>query len=517
MNLLKINNFFSLEKLTIQAFLRIIFIIIIFIFNFISENQSVEDIIIKLSFVFVSIFLSFLMFFLVKFYKRKMFLLYLQVFIDLILTTGIIFLIKQNNFLITFLYLLSITNAAIILFRTGAFIASLSSTLLTSTVYYIMISIGVYSKDYYWLTENTVYNLIIYFSYATIISVFTENLAKKDELIFQKEIELNIEKKIKNTIIDKMYSGIMVVDSSNNVLFVNFNGLKILGVSDYGKIDFNEFLPDLKNLKKSVKTKINYKDKILGLTITCFEEESFLKGKIIIFKDITEEVKLREIVKNQEKLAYLGKISAIIAHEIRNPLASISASLQIIPRFINKNPEKVTKLTQIGLKEIERLTNLLNEFLDYARHDRIKKKEIELIEILEEIKYLYDSKNDYKVLLKFNDLNEIRVNGDEDKLKQVFLNLIKNAFEAIDKKEKIVIVECMESEKEYIVTIKDDGKGISEENLKNIFDPFFTTKKNGTGLGLALVDKFISLHEGRIDIESKEGEGSKFIVYLPKI
>ena len=142
MNLNRINNFLSLEKLTIQTFLRIIFIIIIFIFDFIStEPKDTKVIIIKISFILFTIGFSILFVLLIRFYEKKFFLLYLQIFIDLILTTGIIFLIQKTNFLITFLYLLSITNASIILFRTGAFIAAISSTILTVIVYYLMMKL----------------------------------------------------------------------------------------------------------------------------------------------------------------------------------------------------------------------------------------------------------------------------------------------------------------------------------------------------------------------------------------
>ncbi len=519
MNLNRINNFLSLEKLTIQTFLRIIFIIIIFIFDFIStEPKDTKVIIIKISFILFTIGFSILFVLLIRFYEKKFFLLYLQIFIDLILTTGIIFLIQKTNFLITFLYLLSITNASIILFRTGAFIAAISSTILTIIVYYLMMKLGILNVDYNFLLKNSVYNLITYFSYATIISMLTETLAKKDELIYQREIELNIEKQIKNTIIDKMYSGIIVVDRDENIIFINLKGLEILGLSSYRDLKIRALFENLPDFEMNQKKEINYNDRILGITITDLtDEKSDIKGNLIIFKDITEELKLKETIKSQEKLVYLGKISASIAHEIRNPLASISASLQIIPRFIDKNPEKIEKLTNIGLKEINRLNSLITEFLDYARLDHLTVEKLDLHLILDEISELYEFKSGENLVFKFNDLEEVWINGDKDKLKQIFINLIKNGFEAIEEDNKEIIIETLESQDEYIIIIKDNGVGIEEDVLKNIFEPFFTTKKTGTGLGLSLVKKFISLHNGRININSKSGEGSEFIISLPKI
>lgn len=519
MNLRKINNFLSLEKLTIQTFLRIIFIIIIFIFDFIStQPKDITIIITKISFILVTIIISILLVLLIRFYERKIFLLYLQVSIDLILTTGIIFLIQKTNFLITFLFLLSITNASIILFRTGAFIAAISSTILTIIVYYLMMSLNMLSTDYSFLLKNSVYNIIIYFSYATIISILTEALARKDDLIYQREIELNIEKQIKNTIIDKMYSGIIVMDRNDNILFINLKGLEILDISTYRNLKIKDLFTGVINFEINQKKEINYKNRILGITITdLIDEENDIKGSMIIFKDITEELNLKKIIKNQEKLVYLGKISASIAHEIRNPLASISASLQIIPRFINKDPLKIEKLTNIGLKEINRLNLLITEFLDYARIDKLDIEILDLRLVLNEIYELYEFKNGEDLIIKFNDLEEILINGDKNKLKQVFINLIKNGFEAIENENKQVIIELLESQSEYIIIIKDNGIGIEKEIIKNIFEPFFTTKKTGTGLGLGLVDKFISLHHGRININSKLGEGSEFIINLPKM
>ncbi len=519
MNLRQINNFFSLEKLTIQTFLRIIFIIIIFIFDFISTETKDNNLIaIKISFILFTITVSILFVLLIRYHERKIFLLYLQVFIDLILTTGIIFLIQKTNFLITFLYLLSITNASIVLFRAGAFIAAISSTILTVTVYYIMMSLEILTIDYSFLLKNSIYNIITYFSYATIISILTESLAKKDELIYRREIELNIEKQIKNTVIDKMYSGIIVLDRDYNVIFINVKGLEVLNISEYKDLKINDLFSDLINFEINQKREINYKDRILGITITdLIDEESDIKGVLIIFKDITEELKLKEIIRNQEKLVYLGKISASIAHEIRNPLASISASLQIIPRFIDKNPDKIKKLTNIGLKEINRLDLLIADFLDYAKIDKLNIEKLDLLLVLNEISELYEFKNGEDLIIKLNDLEEILINGDKNKLKQVFINLIKNGFEAIENENKQIIIELLESRSEYIIIIKDNGVGIEKEIIKNIFEPFFTTKKTGTGLGLSLVNKFISLHHGRININSKLGEGSEFIINLPKI
>jgi len=519
MNLRKINNFLSLEKLTIQTSLRIVFIIIIFVFDFLFEKPKDTDIIIlKLSFILVSITLSILMVLLIRFYERKVFLLYLQVFIDLVLTTIIVFLIQKTNFLITFLYLLSITNASIVLFRTGAFIAAISSTVLTVVVYSLMMNFKILTINYDFLINNTVYSLITYFSYATMISILTESLAKKDELIYQRELELNIEKQIKNIIIDKMYSGIIVVDNDGYIIFMNIKAVEILSLYEYRSLKINDLLVELTDFETNQKKEIKYKDKILGLTVTPLsDEQSDIKGFMIIFKDITDEFKLKETIKAQERLAYIGRISASIAHEIRNPLASISASLQIIPRFIDKNPQKIKKLTDIGLKEINRLNSLITDFLDYAKIDKLDIEMIDLLVILNDIGDLYEFKEGEDLIFKYNDIKKILINGDKNKLKQVFINLIKNGFEATDDDDKKIIIEYSETEYEYIISVKDSGAGIEEDILTHILEPFFTTKKTGTGLGLSLVNKFISLHNGRININSKLGEGTEFIIYLPKI
>ena len=244
-------------------------------------------------------------------------------------------------------------------------------------------------------------------------------------------------------------------------------------------------------------------------------------GRVLLFQDVTALVHLEEKVRQSEKLAAVGQLAAGIAHEIRNPLAGMSASLEMLHAAMPEGPEGAEnkRLMEIALREIDRLNGLISEFLDFVKPERIQPNAVRLSALLEEVvanvRGARTSKDvDFTVVLESNAV----ASGSQEKLRQVAFNLVVNAVQATAaaKRQGHVEIGCrVISPQRVVFWVKDDGVGMSEKTLAHLYEPFFTTKERGTGLGLATAYMIIEAHHGEIRVDSHEGKGSRFEVVLP--
>ncbi len=223
---------------------------------------------------------------------------------------------------------------------------------------------------------------------------------------------------------------------------------------------------------------------------------------------------MKEEVRKTEGFVAVGKIAASIAHEIRNPLSSIKGFAQYFKlRFKAK---KDAAYADIMIKEVERLNRVITEFFDYAKPAELnlKKQRLEDI-IVYSLKLLQSDIEGKGINIKeeYEDNLPLAL-IDKDQITQAVLNILLNSIEAVGKSGEIRIG-IKQIKGELQLSIADNGKGIAKENIDKIFEPFFTTKKSGTGIGLALVKRIIDMHNGMIAVESREGEGTRFIVRLP--
>lgn len=252
-----------------------------------------------------------------------------------------------------------------------------------------------------------------------------------------------------------------------------------------------------------------------------FDEEHQFTGGIGTVADITKQklAKLELEKSNQQvqmqaqKLAVAGQIAAGIAHEVRNPLTSVNGFLQLMK---TQYPER-TDYFDIIFSEIKRIDFVLSELLVLAKPQSVQFQEVQLHALLEQVITLLKtnavlSNIDLKQPFKKQDAGAIL--ADANQMKQLFINLIKNAIEAMPEGGSIYI----STEKvmnEWKITIQDEGKGMSEEDIQKIYDPFFSTKTEGTGLGLTICAAILKDHHGRMDVVSELGKGTAFHIYLP--
>ena len=240
--------------------------------------------------------------------------------------------------------------------------------------------------------------------------------------------------------------------------------------------------------------------------------------------DEKRELAFREL-EHSQKLSSIGRLAAGVAHEINNPLAIISQKAGLMKDLIDggsefKEKPKFIELTDAILKSTDRCSTVTHRLLGFARRMDIEYEDLGLNDVLQEVISFLEKEaihRNIKIELQLDE-NLPRVSSDRGQLQQVFLNILSNAFAALADNGNINIRTWNEDENKVGVSIQDDGCGMSEKDLENIFEPFFTTKKGyGTGLGLPITYGIIKKMGGSIKVESKQGKGSTFTIYLLKI
>ena len=219
--------------------------------------------------------------------------------------------------------------------------------------------------------------------------------------------------------------------------------------------------------------------------------------------------RMSEHVKRMEKMASLGEMAAGLAHEIKNPLASLSGSIQVLREESRYDPER-DNLMRIVLRETDRLTSLVSDFLLFAKPPAGKRESIRLDEAINEILELFQKNSTIKenLIIERKLIPDIFVEVDPVHLRQILWNLLLNGAEAIEREGRITVQMINQRNKWIQIVLSDNGAGISAENVDAIFDPFYTTKHSGTGLGLSIVYRILEYYGSRLDVESTEGQGT---------
>ncbi len=226
-----------------------------------------------------------------------------------------------------------------------------------------------------------------------------------------------------------------------------------------------------------------------------------------------------KLAKNERESAW-REMAKQVAHEIKNPLTPMKLSIQHLQRALQPDDpdfeEKMQRFSSKLITQIDALTNIANEFSNFAKMPKSKMEPVDIKEILKKTIDLFSEHDNLVINLVTNDLRSLPSTGDREQLTRVFNNIIKNAIQAIpNDREGIITVDLQKEEGKYIITITDNGDGIPEDIIDKIFVPNFTTKTSGSGLGLAMVKQIVSAHDGEISFTTKEGEGTVFVVELP--
>jgi two-component system, NtrC family, sensor histidine kinase AtoS len=370
----------------------------------------------------------------------------------------------------------------------------------------------------------------------------------KFDLLFKRYEELEKVFNFQKSIIQKMGSGLFTIDLEGKITFANSASLKTLGYT-YDEVkdkDIRDLFVDTKEAeeiiskilsahvmfesyetywlsKKGQPVPIGFSTSYIG-----GEENKHNAGILFLFRNITQVNNLRKQIERMDRLATLGELSAGIAHEIRNPLAGIKTSAQVLEESFSPGDFRSQLVSRI-VKEIDRSNELLKKFFNFAKPSKPKQEFQHIEMIIDGVYLLLASRLRKKNILFKTDFEdsipEVYIDGSQ--IEQVILNVFINAVEAINSdgeiKVKIRIAKNVKIKEDSAISdviyieISDNGVGIPDDKLEKIFNPFFTTKSDGVGLGLSISSRLLEENGGKIELDSQEGRGTTFKIYLPII
>ncbi len=378
---------------------------------------------------------------------------------------------------------------------------------------------------------------------------FIERILSKGEKLSRAAIESILlevaeERDHYQVIFDSLVEGVIATDSEGTCTFLNLPARYLLGIPD----DQNPGSPVLSFLPRgrfretaqrclrtgervlweeiSVSVLI---ERILLLSIIPIRDRSKRHmGTVFIFYDVTQKKESERELARTQKLAEMTTLAARLSHEIRNPLNNLNIYTQLAERdlrLIGKDPGSVDRTSaqarehlKIVREEIDRLNNVLEDFLTAVRPTKPILAEVNVYSLIEGTLRLLKPELESRsanVTFESHCGDGITILADEGQLRRAVLNLIKNAEEAIDNGGEIGISLDLE-DPEVVIRVKDNGPGVPEELRERIFEPYFSTKENGTGLGLVTVKRVVEDHGGTISVESKPGNGAKFEIRIPR-
>ncbi len=473
---------------------------------------------------------------------------YVQILLDTVLITAIIHTTGGIESMFSLLYLLSIISGSIILYRRGGLmVASFSiilyGALLDLNYYGLINSMGSYSlypQDYQ--SDEVFYRILVngaaFYVVSFLTSFLSEQSLRSETALKAKQKDMADLEMLNENIIQSISSGLVAVDEYRKIIVFNkgAEGLFDVESTDAIRRDVYEVIPFIqpylegKNPNKF--NQIVYQggdrkqiDLLLNIS-SLTDQDGNKKGKILFFQDMTHMREMEREVKRMEDLAMLGELSAAIAHEIRNPLASISGSIQVLDDSLSREDSLINeRLMDIISREINRLNHMVSDFLQFARPQSKEVEKFDLNQLIGETLYIFQNSQSWssnlEVEKKFS--GPLEMGSDPQQLKQVLWNILLNASEGMPKggvirvsTEKVNGFDGSGGSTESVkIKVEDNGSGINPKVIKDMFKPFSTTKKGGSGLGLAIVRRIVDGLEGEVSGQNLTGGGASITIVLP--
>lgn len=355
----------------------------------------------------------------------------------------------------------------------------------------------------------------------------TEELQRLADQFAVTKNDLSQLKNLSELMIDRMATAVLVVDAEGRILRSNPEAAKIFETNNFDDLYLEDLSAELWHRVRTdapvyqgkpfeVEHKSNEGFRIL-LESYAVKVSPENPSWMVFIQNRTMLRNLEEKLRQNEKLAAIGQLAAGIAHEIRNPLASISGSVQLLAGSLQTESPEDKKLFAIVIKEIDRLNDLISEFMEYVRPEISDRQAVDLVQVVQDcLSFVVTSDRYQQMEIQKKLPSFAMVSGNSAKLKQALMNIFINAAQAMEKTpEKRLLVEVRPSESEVELLIRDSGSGIPREQIRKIFHPFHTTKPKGTGLGLAITHKILEAHQADVDVESAVGEGTQFLIRFP--
>jgi len=368
---------------------------------------------------------------------------------------------------------------------------------------------------------------------AALAGTLAENVRAAGKRLAERESDLLRLEELHAAILRSLPAGLMTLDPAGGVRYANEAAFSILELDADGLVGrrVDDAVPavgrafrSLNDSGRSPNPRERYEGTFmrtqggpirLGFSFAPLGDDSAALGSIVVFQDVTEIVRLKEAFERADRLATIGKLAAGLAHEVRNPLSSMCASIDVLKVNLEP-PEPMRRLMDNVVREGERLNGLITDFLTFARPREVNLRPTDLSVLAEDAAQMFGhdpelSKASIELKLTPGVLSSV----DADLVRQVLWNLVRNAVQALEGKGNTVTLTTRMRDGLPEIVVSDNGAGMAPEVLRRIFDPFFTTKDRGTGLGLPIAHSIIEAHGGTILVSSALGVGTEFVLRLP--
>lgn len=472
----------------------------------------------------------------------------LQIAGDLLIETLLIYFTGGLDSPFSFLYLVSIITASMLLYRRGGLVTASGCVILygglANLILYQFLPLPSGSSLFPTPTEwtslrlylNMATNFAGFYATALLTSFISEKLRKTAAELSANRRNLERLEVLTQNIIESIPSGVITMSQEGLISFANPAAGEILGVasssltgrhvSDAAFFTSNEWsalklrasLLNNEVFRAEKKDVIRHgEERTFGYAVTPLRGgDGHSYGLTLIFQDLTEIKKLEGQLRLRDRMAAVGELSAGIAHEIRNPLAAISGSAQVLRNSERLTPQE-TRLMSIILKESERLNKSIAEFLRFVKPQEKRSSPFDIAASLSETLDLLANSSELRPehrIARRIEPSSFILEGDSDQIRQVLWNIARNAFQAMPDGGTLSVT-TTHSNDFYTIAFIDEGRGMSDAEQRIVFQPFRTRFPSGTGLGMAISYRIVQEHGGRIGIESKEGVGTTMTLFLP--
>ncbi len=326
-----------------------------------------------------------------------------------------------------------------------------------------------------------------------------------------------------DTLVENMPMGLVALDSEDRIMVVNPEAEKLMALHGAKTLPaaFMDLVKSTRSEKRLIEKEIRFSDKekktiILDAVVSPLSnKDGSSLGSLLILRDLTELSLLKDEIERNKRLAAIGRLAAGVAHEIRNPLSSLKGYATFFKEVFEKGTQN-HDIADIIITEVDRLDRVVGELVEIARPVQVSGKPVNPAALIEDSLKIIEPEALLHHISIDTDIDRGigHIHADEDRLKQVLLNLFLNAIQAMEDSGRLS-VRLFRDKAGVVITVSDTGSGIKKEDLPDIFEPYFTTKLSGIGLGLAIVQNIVKAHHGEVGVKSEPGRGTVFTIILP--